>query len=211
LNEVRFAEVGGRGILNGSLDAELSKLADAAFDAEMEKLRRPNESRLIGERRAEAFESMCRRSLHELDDGTTRRRGRPHLLFVQDLRDLEGKFPALVAEVRVEVSRFGVLSRSTLDRIGCDCSFARVLMDGPSQVIDVGRLTRTVSTAQWNALVARDQHCRAPGCTRPPTQCEAHHIWYWSLGGPTSLSNLKLFCWHHHREAHKHDTQPRAG
>ena len=78
-------------------------------------------------------------------------------------------------------------------------------MDGPSQVLDVGRATRTVNTAQWNALVARDQHCTHPGCTRPPAYCDAHHIIHWTRGGPTNLANLKLLCWEHHRKQHLHD------
>ena len=78
-------------------------------------------------------------------------------------------------------------------------------MDGPSQVLDVGRATRTVNTAQWNALVARDQHCTHPGCTRPPAYCDAHHIIHWTRGGPTNLANLSLLCWEHHRKQHLHD------
>ena len=61
--------------------------------------------------------------------------------------------------------------------------------------LDVGRATRTVGPALWNALVARDRHCTAPGCTRGPADCEAHHIVHWSKGGPTNLDNLKLLCW----------------
>ena len=36
----------------------------------------------------------------------------------------------------------------------------------------------------------------------PPGFCDAHHIWHWALGGPTNLNNLKLLCWHHHRQQH---------
>lgn len=202
LNDVTFAEVGGRGILNGTLDPETSKLADAAFNTEMETLRRPNDTRLVGERRAEAFEAMCRRTLDHHDDGTRRRRGQPHLLVVQDLAELSGAHPQLVADIRAEASRFGRLSRTTLERLSCDCKVSRVLTDGPSQILDVGRLTRTVTGPLWAALVARDQHCTEAGCDRPPDQCEAHHIKHWSHGGPTNLDNLKLGCRQHHREWH---------
>jgi hypothetical protein len=50
-------------------------------------------------------------------------------------------------------------------------------------------LARLVMPAIWKALVVRDRHCRAPGCTRPP-MCHAHHIQHWADGGPTSLDNL---------------------
>ena len=42
-----------------------------------------------------------------------------------------------------------------------------------------------------------------------PGFCEAHHVWYWSRGGPTDLDNLKLLCWQHHREIHIHDAKKR--
>ena len=70
---------------------------------------------------------------------------------------------------------------------------------------------RTVTNAQWNALIARDHHCTQPGCTLGPAYCEAHHIQHWEHGGPTNLHNLKLLCWHHHRTQHLHDARARAG
>jgi hypothetical protein len=76
-------------------------------------------------------------------------------------------------------------------------------------IIDVGRATRNISDSLWRALVARDKHCTEPGCTVPPGYCDAHHIWYWSRGGPTNLANLKLGCRQHHRQWHQHDTKQR--
>ena len=78
-------------------------------------------------------------------------------------------------------------------------------MNGRSEVLDVGRMTRKIPTPLWNALVARDKHCTHPGCDRPPGFCEAHHIIYWTQGGATNLENLKLLCWYHHRQQHQHD------
>ena len=83
-------------------------------------------------------------------------------------------------------------------------------MRGQSEVLDLGRATPTVSPAQWKALVARDRHCQAPGCRRPPADCQAHHKWHWTCGGPTDLDNLELLCWHHHRQRHIHDNRARA-
>jgi 5-methylcytosine-specific restriction endonuclease McrA len=97
-----------------------------------------------------------------------------------------------------------------LDLLLCDCDVSRVIMAGKSDVLDVGRATRTVTTAQWKALVVRDRHCQAPGCDRPPEACQAHHIVHWTRGGPTNLENLQLLCWHHHRRRHIHDAQARA-
>ena len=39
-----------------------------------------------------------------------------------------------------------------------------------------------------------------PGCHRPSSQTEAHHLVPWAAGGSTSLDNLASYCsWHHHR------------
>jgi 5-methylcytosine-specific restriction endonuclease McrA len=131
------------------------------------------------------------------------------MIIVQDVTDLADEHPDLVATIRREATMFGRLSATTLERLCCDAKICRVLTDGPSEILDIGRLTRSVPPAIWNALVARDRHCTAPGCDRSPEYCEAHHIWYWSLGGPTSLENLRLLCWYHHKQEHIHDNTQR--
>ena len=49
--------------------------------------------------------------------------------------------------------------------------------------------------------MARDQHCRFPGCAA--TRCDAHHVRHWAHGGETTLSNLVLLCRRHHRAVHE--------
>ena len=116
----------------------------------------------------------------------------------------------LLADAKAEAAYVGYLSPNTLRRITCDCNLSRVIMAGKSEILDVGRTTREIPPAIWRALVARDRHCTAKGCMVPPGRCEAHHIWHWEDGGPTSLDNLKLLCWYHHHEEHAHDP-PRRG
>jgi hypothetical protein len=210
LNKVTLsATSGGRGVLNGSLDAELARIVERAFDAEMYALEITGDIRTTPQLRAEALEAMCRRSLDHHDDGTTRHRGLPHLLMTRDINDLGADHPDLVAAIRSEATMFGKLSATTLERLCCDAKICRVLTDGPSQPLDVGRTTRNVPTAIWNALVVRDRHCTAPGCDRAPQYCQAHHIWYWEYGGPTNLDNLRLLCFYHHKEQHIHDKMQR--
>ena len=55
----------------------------------------------------------------------------------------------------------------------------------------------------FHALVLRDRHCRYPGCDRPPTWCQAHHVHHWRHGGPTSLDNTVLLCDRHHHLIHQ--------
>ena len=86
---------------------------------------------------------------------------------------------------------------------------------GPVRVepLYVGRSSRTVSGAQFKALVVRDQHCVARGCHRRPSQCQAHHVRHWLDGGPTDLDNLVLLCDQHHHDHHDrgHDLQHHDG
>ena len=94
------------------------------------------------------------------------------------------------------------LSATAIRRICCDAQVIPAVLGTTAEVLDVGRTQRLVTAAIWKALVARDQHCRFPHCTRPPLMCHAHHIQHWADGGPTSLGNMILLCGHHHRLIH---------
>jgi len=120
----------------------------------------------------------------------------PRLTLIMDLADLR------------EQSGFGVtetgqdLSASTVRRLCCDAQVIPAVLGGAAEVLDVGRAQRLVTAPIWKALVARDRHCRFPGCTRPPIMCHAHHIRHWVDGGPTCLDNMIILCGHHHRLIH---------
>ena len=121
-----------------------------------------------------------------------------------DLEVLERRAgPTLVRRVRGDGAQLGRLSAETLRRIACDAGVTRVVTDGASAPLDVGRTTRVVSPALWRALVVRDGGCVAPGCDRPPGWCDAHHRVHWVDGGATSLDNLELRCRRHHRAVHE--------
>ena len=184
--------------------------------------RRPNgnrprsldDPRTPAQRRADALVDICRFSLtfgEHPPSATKRRRGVPNVLAVVDIRMFERTAAEFVADIRAEYATGGTLSQATIERLLCDCDISRVIMDGPSEVLDLGRTTRTPSDKQFKALVVRDGHCQAKGCKVPWQFCQPHHIQWWTHGGPTDLDNLKLLCWHHHRQAHKHDAQPRPG
>jgi Domain of unknown function (DUF222)/HNH endonuclease len=78
-----------------------------------------------------------------------------------------------------------------------------VLGGAPTQPLEVGHTTHTVSPAQRNALIVRDGGCAFPGCDRPQSWCEVHHLRHWAHGGPTDPANLVLLCWTHHRAVHE--------
>jgi uncharacterized protein DUF222 len=94
------------------------------------------------------------------------------------------------------------IAAKTVQRWACDCSLTRILMQD-SVVIDVGRAERTVKGARRRALMARDRHCRWPGCERLASWCDSHHVVHWVLGGGGELENQVLLCHRHHRMVHE--------
>ena len=102
-----------------------------------------------------------------------------------------------------ELDHVGPVPAEVARRLSCDASVMRVVMAPPSQPLDVGRRTPVVPPAIRRAVIARDGRCRFPGCDRPHTWCDAHHVTHWADGGDTALANLVLLCRRHHRLIHQ--------
>ncbi len=64
--------------------------------------------------------------------------------------------------------------------------------------LDVGAVTETIPVHLRRAVIARDRHCRWPGCRQPAAACQPHHIVPRSQGGSTCLTNMILLCSFHH-------------
>nr|WP_297428548.1 HNH endonuclease signature motif containing protein [uncultured Actinotalea sp.] len=94
------------------------------------------------------------------------------------------------------------LPLTLLRRLACDSQTTRILLGPGSILLDVGRTARTVTGQLRRAVITRDRHCAYPGCHTPPERCEIHHPHHWADGGPTSLTNSVLLCWHHHEHVH---------
>lgn len=78
----------------------------------------------------------------------------------------------------------------------------RPLTDTDLRRHDLGRSSREVGPALRELLGALDgERCRMPGCTRRK-KLHAHHVRFWSDGGPTDLGNLVLVCSRHHTLIH---------
>ncbi|GAA2727747.1 HNH endonuclease signature motif containing protein [Cellulomonas aerilata] len=124
----------------------------------------------------------------------------------QDARTLPRLGSVLTAESVLHGPQFEdgtPIPRILLDRLACDGEFNRVIFGPQSEILDVGRAERTFTRARRNAIIARDRHCRFPGCTAPPTLSECHHVRHWARDhGSTSVSNGILLCWHHHGYVH---------
>jgi Domain of unknown function (DUF222)/HNH endonuclease len=97
----------------------------------------------------------------------------------------------------------GVVPAATVQRLACDASIRRVLLGPDSAVIDVGRALRVPAGATRAALRVRDGGCVWPGCDRPSSWTNAHHVVHWSHGGDTNLENMVLLCHRHHWSVHE--------
>ena len=96
----------------------------------------------------------------------------------------------------------GPISAATADLIACDSTLTNVIVDYSGVPLDVGRAERLFTPAIRKALGVRDGGCAHPGCGRPVSWCDAHHIQPWSQDGTTSLDNGVLLCRLHHSLIH---------
>ena len=102
---------------------------------------------------------------------------------------------------RCELDGGAPLHPETARRLGCDASLVAVI-ERDGSPLDIGRKTRSLSTAIRRALHARDKTCRFPGCRRTRFT-EGHHLLHWIEGGKTKLPNLARLCRFHHRLVHE--------
>jgi hypothetical protein len=65
-----------------------------------------------------------------------------------------------------------VLDTATTERLLCDATLHRVILNGDSAVLDYGTASRTITAPMWAALGVRDRHCRFKGCDRPVAWCQ---------------------------------------
>ena len=110
---------------------------------------------------------------------------------------------------RCEIPGIGAIARNELQRLGCDAEIYGIIFDEHGLPLHHSRKTRTVSPQQWRVLLARDRGCVI--CGANPSLCQAHHVKFWSLGGPTDIDNLALLCHAHHRWVHDNEITLRQG
>lgn len=186
---------GDGGILKGTFeDAALFDAIAAAIDAQA-KPRTADDNRSAPQRQAEALAEVCG---YVLDHGDLPETGgkRPHLNVLIRLEDLEARCRSAMLDFG------GGLRPESLRMLACDCAVVPIVMDGRGQPLDVGRITRTIPDGLRRAVAARDLGCAHPGCNRPPSWCEVHHVRAWEDGGETKLSNCVMLCKIHHRLLH---------
>jgi hypothetical protein len=159
-----------------------------------------SDPRTAARRRADALVRMAELALAAISGAgpDTPVRARPACTVVVDWQTLTGETWG-----RIDGEFTGTLHPADVDQLLCDCSVSRVVTGPDGLPLDVGRSRRTIPPQLRRALAVRDRGCRFPGCNRPPGWCDAHHLIHWKDGGPTDLTNVALFCDHHHHVVHR--------
>jgi hypothetical protein len=176
----------GRRVVTGDLDPETGDLLETALRVFANH--DDDENGSPARRRADALGDLCRFALDHHDQPVTKR-NRPHVTLIYNTAT--GHAETLFGE------RF---TSYATQRLLCDAIVQPVYFDGTT-IVHVGEPGRTPSARLFNAIAARDRHCRFPGCDRPVAWTEAHHVTPWPAG-PTSTDNLVLFCSRHHHRIH---------
>jgi len=180
--------------LDGVLDAEGGATLRTALEPFMKPI--PNDDRNYGQRSVDALMELCRQG------GSGGKRDgagpRPQLIIRASLDTLAGTKGAPAGEL----DGGGTVPAETVQRYACDSAISRIT--GQSELEhELNHASRTLPASIRRALEARDRHCVFPGCTRPLTWCDGHHLVWWTRGGATALPNLALLCRPHHRMVHE--------
>ncbi|HEY8018053.1 MAG TPA: DUF222 domain-containing protein [Actinomycetota bacterium] len=152
----------------------------------------PGEDGDADARRADALVALCR------SGGSAEGELRPATVVVHARLDglVEGTHGC-------ETEQGPALAPTVVERLVCNARMQTVVEDARGEVVRVGRLRREPPAWMLRQLRYRDRGCVFPGCgTRSFT--EAHHVVWWSKGGPTDLENLVVICSFHHRLVHEH-------
>jgi Domain of unknown function (DUF222)/HNH endonuclease len=216
---------GGEWFAQGQLDAEGGALVKTWLDA-ITEMPRPGDTRSASQRRADALVDLAALQLR-CGKSPEVHGQRPHLTLTVSAKALRTGSEAEAAVLQ----GVGPIHPATARRIACDAVKTEVTVAPPSEgavqtdvmgappaegadawlstvttppvPLSVGRVTRTIPVHIRTALCLRDQGCRFPGCDRPISWTDGHHIIHWADGGPTVLENLVSLCRRHHREVHE--------
>jgi hypothetical protein len=91
----------------------------------------------------------------------------------------------------------------TLQRLCCDATLTRLLLDPAGHPLDSTPERRQLTRRERRALEHRDGYrCQRRGCRRPASSCDPHHVRPWHLGGRTVLANMLLLCRACHHQLH---------
>jgi hypothetical protein len=205
----------GTGILDGMLtplgyatvDAALRRVEQELFDADWAAARAEHGdaasachlTRSPAQRRHDALVELATRAVTAPADG---KRPQPLISVFVGYESFKGRICQLAGGT--------VVSPGTVASLLDEALIERVVFDGPSRVIDLGRARRFTGAVR-RALDVRDQRCTHHGCDLPAERCQGDHVHAWTAGGTTTVDNGQLCCGYHNRWRWQHgDPDPPA-
>ncbi len=188
---------GSAGTIRGRYDAAGAAVIAAVLDALSAPLSETSDgekdTRNPAQRRYDALIEILRRHLHH-PATTSGDGGKAQIRVTIPLQSLIDRTGVATLDSGAEIS-------PTLARmLACDAAIIPAVLNGHGQPVDLGRERRLYTGAARTAVEIRDGGCVWPGCARPTSWCQIHHLIPWCAGGRTDQANGGLFCWHHHRE-----------
>jgi hypothetical protein len=192
----------GTGLLSG----ELTPVAKATVRSELERIERElfeadwaaaraehgdaasaaHLARTSAQRRHDALVEMAKRSATAPANG---RRPRP----------LVSILVGYDAFARMcELADGTLISPATAASLLDEAAIERIVLGGPSRVLDLGR-ARSFTGAARRAVEVTQRHCQGPGCHVPADRCDIDHVWRHADGGPTHPDNGRTLCGPHNR------------
>lgn len=132
-------------------------------------------------------------------DDRAPRRARPRLLVLTDVATLTGHDDVAAASRLLWASIGGpvFLTPAAVRRLASDAELRLILHDD-GEVLGTTSPTATIPVPLREAVLARDQGCRFPGCRAPVAWVDLHHVRAREHGGPTTADNLTALCRRHH-------------
>jgi hypothetical protein len=150
-------------------------------------------ARTPAQRRHDALVELARRAMTAPAHG---KRPRPLVSVLVGYETFRGRV--------CELADRTVVTPGTVASLLDEALIERVVFDGPSRVIDLGRARRFTGAVR-RALDVVDRGCTHEGCDLPVERCQGDHIQPWSRGGPTEPDNGQLRCAYHNRWRWQHD------
>lgn len=197
VNELRLTRKpsGTGGYIRGELDGPTFEAVSTAIGALSGA--RPDADRSFEQRQAAALGEICGFSLTHDDTLPDTGGERPQIRLTLDLDRLRD------AAAGTHLDTGAWYTPAQLRMLACDAHIIPSVVRGNSEVLDIGRATRTIPTAIRRAVAIRDRGCSYPGCEQPPARCDVHHCTEWCDGGDTSLHNCTMLCKAHHQIVHR--------
>jgi hypothetical protein len=193
----------GTGLLSG----ELTAVCKATFGSALERI----EKELFDADWAEARAS-CGDASTAADLARTPAQRRHDALVEMAIRattaPAEGKRPRPLLSILLGYDQFThvceladgtLIAPGTVASLLSDADIERVVYDGPSRVLDLGR-ARSFTGAARRAVELQHRHCTGRGCTLPAHLCQIDHLWRHADGGLTRPDNGEPKCGFHNRQ-----------